>query len=861
MEEELERPKTTKAKGKSQSLVLFEKSLKKRGSAKKDEGTKGKEDKEKFKTPEKSQFKKSVTFGSTDEEENLSKIMKKPKKKKVTKPRAKRSLYRKFQETGIAFDESNLEQGKHKHSGYTSSEDSLDDYDLRRQAAKSRASRDQDELCLRLSTSSENEVVSEAEAEDVLAQKISSTSSSSSSSSGPLMEAISPVKTFSQASRSEVQKAPSSVAKVLELLKNPRSIMEEVPNGIKGGECVILSLQDEGDKVKNAETRLYYKKIPKRVWTAKDFKVRVGEPKGPYEKHTVLIYFYEFDKDTKELGPLVRWTGGADGGWTRKVVKGYSKETDPNKAIAPVVDDDVVMVYKNEKSAKDFSCKIIRVLGTALDSPGNKVSDRVYVGYKGKVPENNPSHGNLKAPKKRPYQPLQNIQKKRLEQYAEKGMHPSKILNKMTLHELPVEKHQAAYVRRKHTEPTKSIPEAEEIEMVLQKVVNGHKYLCKLIIDEEDTIIPVRCKGNIKTLAALFAIDTKKSNYKPIIHVDTTFNMCSKYVTCFSFQHPVLTWEHPQVTNAEKPSILVFSALHGRLTERTYTNICREFQRELDKQVSIHTKKFDIQQRREGVYLGILNRRTSSKDEFAKKKEHQFILGSDQDRALINSFTNVFGDVTNVLCTKHLKDNLGLMAQKNGVKASVLRGLRKNIFDGDDALVRKGSAKAFETKASEILEFAARNIDGSRSKIHSITQYIGGLLQRVETNVWKPCIENEWVDADFTNNLAESINSALKKYTGQRSRPINFVIDAIGEFMEAQSKDSRNALFSKGRYRAIFHKKYKEFERSHSEFAVMKEDAKEILYLNFLDSAKYIKRNKAPSPKKKETRRLQYESE
>ena len=76
---------------------------------------------------------------------------------------------------------------------------------------------------------------------------------------------------------------------------------------------------------------------------------------------------------------------------------------------------------------------------------------------------------------------------------------------------------------------------------------------------------------------------------------------------------------------------------------------------------------------------------------------NKLVIGTDDERALVNAITSSFSDAKHVLCTRHMRQNVNQKLTDASVDKSDRQMLLNKIF-GEDGIINANDTICFEEK-------------------------------------------------------------------------------------------------------------------------------------------------------------------
>ncbi|KAL3856906.1 hypothetical protein ACJMK2_011612 [Sinanodonta woodiana] len=176
-------------------------------------------------------------------------------------------------------------------------------------------------------------------------------------------------------------------------------------------------------------------------------------------------------------------------------------------------------------------------------------------------------------------------------------------------------------------------------------------------------------------------------------------------------------------------------------------------------------------------------------------KNIEMILGTDDERAVINAIDMVFPGCTRKLCSKHLKDNI-LRQMTDKIPKSVID--RKEIVDmifGANGVTTANDSATFEERNFKL----KNNLEEQR---HS--DFLQYYVRHVENKLVNYIISSD-EDQLWTNNNTESMNHRLKVKLNWEPRKTDELVEKIFKLVKVEmvdhytgrTEEEKQQLFSK----------------------------------------------------------------
>ena len=170
------------------------------------------------------------------------------------------------------------------------------------------------------------------------------------------------------------------------------------------------------------------------------------------------------------------------------------------------------------------------------------------------------------------------------------------------------------------------------------------------------------------------------------------------------------------------------------------------------------------------------------------------IIGTDDETAMRNGIRRAFPNATQILCTRHLKNNvLHYLKDKVGVIEKDRRRILSALF-GDEGITHADDSVIAEHRVDQARQVIT---EVARTFIPYFEKRVLPLL--LDYVVYPSNIKS--IDANWTNNNAESINNILKIGTDWKPQPLTTLIETIYKKVHSQYRDSQHALIGRGNFK------------------------------------------------------------
>ena len=235
--------------------------------------------------------------------------------------------------------------------------------------------------------------------------------------------------------------------------------------------------------------------------------------------------------------------------------------------------------------------------------------------------------------------------------------------------------------------------------------------------------------------------------------LDKTFNLCDMHVTMSSYKQLSVTRD----TSSEPPLFFGPMYIHDNSDFESYS-----------------------------IFFSHIKAKLSGID------TSKLVIGTDDERALVNAITSSFSESRHILCSRHIRQNINQKLTDAAVDKSDRNMLLNKMF-GEDGIINANDTVCFEEKCEEVEQL-------SQSISRSFLNYF---QKRVKENLNKKRQEPEGIaktDRQWTNNNCESLNHVLKQTIDWKSQPLMDLIESVKERMESQFKELRRSIVGMGKF-------------------------------------------------------------
>jgi hypothetical protein len=337
------------------------------------------------------------------------------------------------------------------------------------------------------------------------------------------------------------------------------------------------------------------------------------------------------------------------------------------------------------------------------------------------------------------------------------------------------DKKHAMLKKERPTALTKNV--ADQIKVLENKVSDNDKF--------------VRCsvRSGGKTPCLILYTDDQIADIKKfccsghtVLGIDKTFNLCDMHVTLSVYKQLTVV----KSTTKQNPIFLGPIYIHDNSDFETY---CHFFHH-------LKMKLYD------GQSLSKL------------------VIGSDDERAMVNAVTTAFPESTHILCTRHLRQNCNKKLEDDQIGKTDRLDILNRIF-GDHGIVDADDTFCFDNLCDD-LESRCANLS------HKFVDYFHDHLRpQLQSKVNKPT-RHDIVEQNWTNNNCESYNHVLKQTTDWKSKSLTDLVDELLLLVEGQFKDIKSAILRTGEFRLV--DTHAKFAVTKTEYIAMSNDQRNRLY-------------------------------
>ena len=278
------------------------------------------------------------------------------------------------------------------------------------------------------------------------------------------------------------------------------------------------------------------------------------------------------------------------------------------------------------------------------------------------------------------------------------------------------------------------------------------------------------------------------SSTRTVLGVDRTFNLGDVYVTATSFKHPGLL---RRITN-ESPIIIGPMLLHGSCSYDIYCHLFSKF-----------------------AAL------------FSEVNVSKLIIGSDDEHALRKAIRKVLPNSSNVICTRHIRNNISRYLQDTvGLNEHGRQQVLTYIF-GRQGVITMSNLDDYDDKMEELKGLVTRLSGNTRFNKYVDTT----VAEALRDGVIKPCLRGE-ISTSWTNNNCESVNNVLKTAVNWKKMQLHLLTEELRGIIISQERDVVRALHGSGNF--CLTPATKHYEVSPNDWNGMPTAARERRVLDFI---------------------------
>jgi hypothetical protein len=291
---------------------------------------------------------------------------------------------------------------------------------------------------------------------------------------------------------------------------------------------------------------------------------------------------------------------------------------------------------------------------------------------------------------------------------------------------------------------------ADHLIHTANRVYQGHPFIRSVVHLQSGPSVLLYTDEQINDIKRLCCIDDPA-----ILGVDKTYNLGELHLTTTVFKNKSVI----RTNTGENPIFLGPCVLHRKSDFETFN----------------------------GFFTNLASHLTD--EEITK-----MVIGSDDEYALRKSIARAFRGSTQIICTRHLKNNVNdYLGKKVGAKENVRKEIINAMF-GDEGLTEANSTIVFDQKLqnlkSELIKKADNFLPYFEKRIEPLIKEKVNIPTRLKK-----------MDKDWTNNNAESMNNILKIGTNHKLEDMTDLIEIIYKIVKSQYKDCEKAVVGMGNFK------------------------------------------------------------
>ena len=304
--------------------------------------------------------------------------------------------------------------------------------------------------------------------------------------------------------------------------------------------------------------------------------------------------------------------------------------------------------------------------------------------------------------------------------------------------------------------------------------------------DRAETCIVLTGRRQLHWLGILQRLPKK---IRPIVKIDATFNCGDTYVTCATIKLPCVTTQRSTELSPEHPLMLVSVMLHTTRSMEAYRKLIEQLETALP-----HMRDEEGQGGR--VLVDATN---------LPSLVHTQTFGCDEEKALVKAIESHFPKASIVHCTAHIYSNFRDKAMKCAIGEEERNCTWKSIQDAVD----EPDDNVFEDlKLRGMNQFQSQVCHSKRVEFG---EYLGVVLDKLNEHSRKPHFHSQvpgspdydstyLIPLSWTNNNAESMNSALKRECRHQPQSLEFLVEVLCKRMDRQKIDMSRAIKDEGEW-------------------------------------------------------------
>ena len=432
------------------------------------------------------------------------------------------------------------------------------------------------------------------------------------------------------------------------------------------------------------------------------------------------------------------------------------------------VDDDVMIMrrfYTSLKRKTDYK-KRVTWIEKASSAVGVTCMGKAVVEYLGTFPSIISVHGNSKKGTGSEYVKTCATTKEKINDRI-KNEPPRNVYCDMVLDDSmdaprnlkQIQNFKQAQVRENKLPGTNRKNTADDVQTIMN-MLNHHPFIQEIVQTKgKPPMVILYTDDQLKDIKK-FCLTSENTS---ILGVDRTFNLGACFVTLTVFKNSYLLRRSTQLS----PIMLGPLFLHWDGTCQTYQRFFSHLRTKFD--ANFHTE------------VGLCD----------------LIIGSDEEKAIMKAVQQSFPNATQLLCQRHLEQNVRRYLQHKVGVADQLKNEITSLIFGKDGLINSKDLVDFELTS---MEMSNKFLDIAPN---FASYFDNSLVPRVRDHIFKPRISGNCVSLNWTNNNCESINNILKLSTNWKLLKLPDLIEKLYSIVKLQYADMRRALHGHGNFELI----------------------------------------------------------
>ena len=177
------------------------------------------------------------------------------------------------------------------------------------------------------------------------------------------------------------------------------------------------------------------------------------------------------------------------------------------------------------------------------------------------------------------------------------------------------------------------------------------------------------------------------------------------------------------------------------------------------------------------------------------RKYSNIVIGSDSEGAIRQGIKLGFPEAVNILCIRHLKQNLNdYLVNKVGCNKGERRCFENLIF-GDYGITNAHDEFTWKERIQKVRDAAGKM---QNTKLDSYLDK--RFIPTIREGVYEPHIKLGWATSQWTNNNSESANHQLKTATEWKVLNLRDLVKRLVQVLSAQQRDLERAIVDMGNF-------------------------------------------------------------